>query len=454
MRRLPLVLVLLVPSLANAASWADFAAAFPAFPCSDGWMACRVDGQAVTPDLHADASGHLVPADLRVGWDLQPTLAFSPFATLSAYPETVAVAEPVAPPEPPAHPVHDVEVAQLDRRVPDPIDKPVPPPPRFVEPLVPANPPKDLPADPGKDVAKVAPPIVPENPADATKVSLVRPKDPAVPVIPDNPVAEVHDPAHDPAHPSDPASTGRETAPPPLRDPHAVDPAKDPAKDVAKNPVTAPPPADPAKVAVETPKTDAELCGDLHALEPKSMLGTLGPQVLACLERSYAAAAKPTDKDKISRVLMNDANGRGDKAEWARLIQRHLTEIDASDPDLSLKYARVLAGQGRSNDAIKYAELALDRKSAWTNPNSFVTNVSAAYKIRATAANDLWQKAATAYAAAPDDALKAKSDAAQNRTKVFAREWYEYAKSADKDATLALQLCVSAAGTADYCQVQ
>ena len=36
-------------------------------------------------------------------------------------------------------------------------------------------------------------------------------------------------------------------------------------------------------------------------------------------------------------------------------------------------------------------------------------------------------------------------------TKVFAREWYEYAKVAGKDATKALQLCTSAAGTEDYC---
>ena len=36
-------------------------------------------------------------------------------------------------------------------------------------------------------------------------------------------------------------------------------------------------------------------------------------------------------------------------------------------------------------------------------------------------------------------------------TKVNAREWFEYAKSSGKEATTALQLCESAAGTKDYC---
>ena len=37
-------------------------------------------------------------------------------------------------------------------------------------------------------------------------------------------------------------------------------------------------------------------------------------------------------------------------------------------------------------------------------------------------------------------------------TKVYSREWYEYAKVAGKDVTKALQLCTSAAGTKDYCE--
>src|SRR5688572_2616704 len=106
MSRIPTFLALLAGgaffgSVAFAAGWSDYSAAFPAFPCQDGWMACVVDGKTVTPDLQKGSTGLLQPADLRVGWDLQPTAAFSPFPRLSAYTgQLVAAAEPEPEPEP------------------------------------------------------------------------------------------------------------------------------------------------------------------------------------------------------------------------------------------------------------------------------------------------------------------------------------------------------------------
>ena len=50
------------------------------------------------------------------------------------------------------------------------------------------------------------------------------------------------------------------------------------------------------------------------------------------------------------------------------------------------------------------------------------------------------------------EANAAARDKVKNMTKVMAREWYEYASKAGKDASKAKALCVSAAGTEDYCE--
>ncbi len=59
--RLALIGMGLLSTPAWAQGWADFASAFPMFPCQDGWMACRVDGAAVTPDLQKDNTMALAP---------------------------------------------------------------------------------------------------------------------------------------------------------------------------------------------------------------------------------------------------------------------------------------------------------------------------------------------------------------------------------------------------------
>jgi hypothetical protein len=148
---------------------------------------------------------------------------------------------------------------------------------------------------------------------------------------------------------------------------------------------------------------------------------------------------------------MGNAYSKGDMGKWEKLMKRHLDEVDQSDPDLCYKYAQYLQKKGSSDGAIKWANVALERKTVWTG-DTFTQRVSALMKIRAAAAQTKWKKAEDDNAAAPSPELQTKVDAARNQTKVFAREWYEYAKQTGKDASTALQLCVSAAGTKDYCE--
>ncbi len=74
------------------------------------------------------------------------------------------------------------------------------------------------------------------------------------------------------------------------------------------------------------------------------------------------------------------------------------------------------------------------------------------YKLRAVAAKGMWEKAEGDFVAAPGDETKKNVETSRNMTKVYSREWYEYAKVAGKSVTTALHLCTSAAGTKDYCE--
>jgi hypothetical protein len=194
-------------------------------------------------------------------------------------------------------------------------------------------------------------------------------------------------------------------------------------------------------------------CDNLLKLEPPAMMGKLSMGQTQCLQSSYSASVKQTDKDRISRLLMTNSYSKGDKRGWEKLVKRHLDEVDQSDPNICYKYAAYLAKKGtsRSQSVIHWAEVALANRSAWTG-NTHVSRVYTLYKLKAVAGKGLWEKAEEEFVASPGDATKKKVEDARNMTKVYSREWYEYAKVAGKDVTTALQLCTSAAGTKDYCE--
>ena len=98
-------------------------------------------------------------------------------------------------------------------------------------------------------------------------------------------------------------------------------------------------PAAPAAAADDS-------CENLLKLEPPAMMGKLSVGQTQCLESSYSAAAKQTDKDDISRLLMTNAYSKGDKRTWEKLVKRHLDEVDQSDPNICYKYASYLAKKG------------------------------------------------------------------------------------------------------------
>lgn len=224
------------------------------------------------------------------------------------------------------------------------------------------------------------------------------------------------------------------------------------AKQLAEKPPTSAPVPPPAPSGGSSASPGAGGC-DLIAFETSATLGKLTSEQMSSCENALNGAAKMTDKKKYSLLLQTNAWSKGDKSEWEKLVKRHLEEIDASDPDMAYKYALHLGklGPGRASGAIKYADVALENRTVWTG-DTYTQRVYSLYKVKVVAAQAMWRQAEEAHSANPSDETRKKSEDRRNATKVYAREWYEYAKSVGRDTADALQVCTSAAGTADYCE--
>ncbi len=388
-----LLLTALLAAPASAAGWSDLAGAFPPLPCQDGWAGCVVDGVASNADMRPNGQGVPLPSDLRLDWfTLEGTQALSPFTPLSTYADRVAQVE-------------------------------APPPVEEVEP-------------PEEEVAAVDP--------DAGRIPLHGSRGSGAPAMTTGGRSAAAGPAAAPAAPAVASAGG-------------MRPGFSTTGNLPGAPATPAPPAGgrtPTSAASVAPATGASAtCDDLVALEPQALMGQLSAGHRSCLEDRIASAGRQTEKDKVSRVLLNDAEARGDKASWARLIKRHLEEIDRSDPDLCFKYAIYLSrlDVGRASGVIRWADYALENKASWQG-TTYVSRVFALLKLKAEAANRIWQAAEEEYVKDRAEATEAKATRYRNTTKEYARAWLDYARVSGQDTKAAMALCVSAAGNRQFCE--
>lgn len=196
-------------------------------------------------------------------------------------------------------------------------------------------------------------------------------------------------------------------------------------------------------------------CGDLYSLEPAAMLGTLTDPQISCLEDKLEVTEVQTFKKRLSLILIVDSwsSGESERLRWEALVRRHLDEFDRSDPDLCYKFARHLQKRGAEygEEAVRWADIALENKTLWSG-DTYVSRVYSLLKLKSMAAADVWQASETAFAADPgNDSLREERDNLRNEAKTIAREWLDYARESGKDPTSAYDLCVSAAGTDQYC---
>lgn len=201
---------------------------------------------------------------------------------------------------------------------------------------------------------------------------------------------------------------------------------------------------------------DGAQCSDLLAIEPRSLLGRLTESEILCLEQGLRHEAKQTMRDRISRVLMADAWAKNQPHRWEAAVRRHLTEIDRSDADLCYLFSRYLSRQGAESAAetIRWADLALENAEQWDG-DVHTKRVFELYRIKAIAAQTKWYEREQAVTLnGTQKALIDEASAWRNTTKTLAREWLAFASASGQDEDAAEKLCVSAAGTKDYCLVK
>lgn len=205
----------------------------------------------------------------------------------------------------------------------------------------------------------------------------------------------------------------------------------------------APPPAAPVATAA---------CQDLLALEPRAITGELTPDLTACLESRIDEEKLLTTKDKLSRMLMINADAKGDLGEWTRLAARHLEDFDRSDPDLCFKFALVLS-RGDIEDAdlvLRWSDYALENKHTWEGP-TYMSRVYNLLRLRAETAVRVWHDAEADFIDERSEEHAAESDRYRGLAKDFAREWLDYARTSAQPFDRAVSLCESASGNAAFC---
>ncbi len=187
------------------------------------------------------------------------------------------------------------------------------------------------------------------------------------------------------------------------------------------------------------------------ALEPSATKGALSEVEKKCLEQRYEEASQQTIKDKISRVLLVNAYAYS-TTYWAELVQRHLDEVDRSDPDIAYLYAFYLfnTNKGSAPEVIRWTEVALERRDTWVG-EVFVGRVFGLMRLRAVAAQAQWIQAEEDLAAGGSEEARAEASRLKNQVKTYAREWLDFAKVAGRSSKEAVGLCLSVANNALAC---
>jgi chemotaxis protein histidine kinase CheA len=493
---------------AGAAGLGDYGELFPANPCQDGWAACMVDGEAVDPTVRYDGGGRPIPADYRLDWfQLEPTTSFTPFVALADYPQDQAL-----PPKAGALASADAavaeEIARLEeqrkanqaardeqkkaneeaRKAEDErlkaaaasAEKAREEAARLAREQEAAR--KKAEEDAARRKAEEEKALAEARARDAAEADRLAAEQEARRKAEEEARRKAEEEARRKAEEAArkaeeeqqrlaaeqeaarKAEEERKRA-----EEEAARKAKEEEERLAREEEDARRKAEEdaarkaeeerkAQEAAERAEKQAEEdqnCNDLTVLETPAVMGRLREGQVSCLEGAYASAASQTDKDKISRVLIVNAEGKGDRAEWERLVSRHLQEVDRSDPDLCFSYALYLSkgGAARAWGTIEWADVALENKSRWQG-STYKSRVYNLLQLKAEAAAALWEASAQAVVAGEGDRAELQENEKKLRglAKNYAREWLDYARVSGQEDRKAMALCVSAAGSKKFCE--
>lgn len=201
-------------------------------------------------------------------------------------------------------------------------------------------------------------------------------------------------------------------------------------------------------------RVNPELCRDLLRLEARSIVGRLTEDQLTCLRTQMATAPRQTTRARISRALLADAWAKDDHDRWEAALVRHLEQIDRSDATLSLILATWFAqpDRGEYEEAIRWAGVARENAHQWEGTLR-VERLTSLHQLDTLSAAALWLDAEAAAVERRSEDAERRAGYWRDQTKTLAREWLQFALAASLDPREAFELCLSASGTADYCEI-
>ena len=123
------------------------------------------------------------------------------------------------------------------------------------------------------------------------------------------------------------------------------------------------------------------------------MLGSLSSDQVNCLEGKIKAASKQTAKQKISIILINNAQASKNWKKWERYTKRHLDKYDRSDANMCLGFAIYMYNKRRFSSAIVWSERALENKQKFPSGNDYTKKVYQLHQLKTMSANSLWTSA-------------------------------------------------------------
>ena len=104
-------------------------------------------------------------------------------------------------------------------------------------------------------------------------------------------------------------------------------------------------------------------------------------------------------------------------------------------------------------ETIRWTDTALENARRNWKGDILVTRVYSLHRMRALAAQQMWFEVEQQFLVnTTDRALLDRASRWRNITKSYAREWLEFSGSSEQNMTTPFQVCVSAAGTEDFCR--
>jgi len=182
-------------------------------------------------------------------------------------------------------------------------------------------------------------------------------------------------------------------------------------------------------------------CHDIDTLKGLAIAGGLSGSQTECLEKRLSSNETRNQKIAISNVLIDNSKRKGN---WKDLVQRHLSQYDATDADLVFAYAMYHYRHQQYDDVLVWLDKSLQLTSPANEPGQ-KQKLYLIHQLRTLCAQKIWRSAENSVLKRQSPANLHAVKEAQSKALATSLEWLHYADDSAQDTAMARQLCISAA---------